>query len=59
MLDEFEIVCWINFIDRFNFFDFCYDINDVDTVLESTFINILLIGGATKSICNKDEELKD
>lgn len=29
MFTEYEIVCWINFIDRFNFFSFCYDVNDV------------------------------
>jgi len=30
MFDAYEIVCWINFVDRFNFFDFCYDVNDAD-----------------------------
>lgn len=30
LFDEYEIISWINFIDRFNFFDFCYDINDID-----------------------------
>lgn len=59
LLDEYEIICWINFIDRFNFFDFCYDVNDVEQVLNSTFMNILYIGGATKSITNDDIELKD
>lgn len=59
MFDEYEIVCWINFIDRFNFFDFCYDVNDVDQVLNSTFLNILYIAGATKSITNDDAKLKD
>lgn len=59
MFSEYEIVCWINFIDRFNFFDFCYDINDVQQVIQSTMTNIIYIGGATKSITNEDAELKN
>jgi hypothetical protein len=33
MFDAYEIVCWINFVDRFNFFDFCYDVNDEEQVM--------------------------
>lgn len=58
MFNEYEIVCWINFIDRFNFFDLCYDVNDVSQVLNSTFTNIVYIGAATKSITNGDDDLK-
>lgn len=54
LFDEYEIISWINFIDRFQFFDFCYDVNDLDSVMNSTFINIMLIGGATKCITNHD-----
>jgi hypothetical protein len=57
MFDEHEIVCWINFIDRFNFFNFVYDINDPQQVLNATFTNIVYIGGATKLITNDDKEL--
>lgn len=58
MFDEYEIVCWINFIDRFNFFNFCYDVNDVKQVVESAFTNIVYIAGATKSITNDETDLK-
>ena len=33
IFDAYEIVCWINFVDRFNFFDFCYDVNDAEQVM--------------------------
>lgn len=59
MFDEYEIACWINFIDRFNFFNFCYDVNDVSQVLNSAFTNIVYIAAATKFITNDDQKLKD
>jgi len=59
MFDEHEIVCWINFIDRFNLFSFVYDINNPQQVLDAAFTNIVYIGGATKSILNDNEELKN
>ena len=30
LFNEYEIICWINFIDRFNFFDFFKDFNNFD-----------------------------
>ena len=33
MFDAYEIVCWINFVDRFNFFDFCYDVFNAEQVM--------------------------
>lgn len=59
MFDAYEIVCWINFVDRFNFFNFCYDVNDAEQVINSTCSNILYIGAATKCITNDDADLKD
>ena len=59
MFDEYEIVCWISFIDRFNFFNFVYDINDPEQMLAATFTNIVYIGAATKSITNDDVDLKN
>ena len=58
LFDEFEIVCWINFIDRFNFFDFCYNVNDAEEVLNSTYTTMMYIGVATKWITNDDPNLK-
>jgi hypothetical protein len=58
MFDEYEIVCWINFIDRFEFFNFCYDVNDIKQVIDSTFAHILYIAGAAKSVTNDDVEIK-
>ena len=54
MLDEYEIVCWINFIDRFSFFNFAYDVNDVKQVVDATFTHIVYIAAATKIITNDD-----
>ena len=59
MMDEFEIVCWINFIDQVNLLNITYDVNDASKVLQNALKNIFFIGFSTKLLLNDKQKIKD
>ena len=59
MLDEFEIVCWVMYIEQFNLLNYTFDVNMPDTVLQDALLNIFYIGFSTKLLLNDSNKIKN
>ena len=59
MLNEFEIVCWVVYIEQFNLLNYTFDVNMPDEVLQDALLNIFYIGFSTKLLLNDNSRVKD
>ena len=59
MLDEFEIVCWVVYMEQFNLLNLTFDVNRTHAVLQDALLNIFYIGLSTKLLLNDSTEVKN
>ena len=59
MLEEFEIVCWLVYIEQFNLLNYTFDVNMPDAVLQDALLNIFYIGFSTKLLLNDSNRVKN
>jgi hypothetical protein len=52
MFNEFELACWVKFIEKFNLLEESYHTYEAQAVLSSALWQIFYIAVATKSILN-------
>ena len=58
MLDEFEIVSWVVYLEQFNLLNFTFDVNNTHAVLQDALLNIFYIGLSTKLLLNDSAAVK-
>lgn len=58
MMDEFEILCWVGYIDKMNLLDLFYNVDDPYAMIKTAENTIFNLACSTKSIVN-DKKVKD
>lgn len=53
MMQEFEILCWINYVDQINLLNLSFNVNDPVAVLSQAKQTLWYIAFSTKNLVNK------
>lgn len=58
MMDELEILSWVNYIEKVNLLNSCYNVDDPKAILSQAENTIFYIAFSTKNLMN-DKNVKD
>ena len=53
MMDEFEILCWVNYVDQINLLDLCYNVDNPRQILQTAENTIFNLAFSTKNLLNE------
>ena len=52
-MDEFEILCWINYVDQINLLDLCYNVDNPIHIVNTAENTIFNLAFSTKNLLNE------
>ena len=58
MMDEFEILCWVNYIDQVNLLNIAFNVDDPNGILYQAETTLFYLAFSTKNLLN-DKKVKE